>query len=248
MQIESDGFILHTRPYKETSFLVDVFSKDHGRIKCIAKGYRSSSRKKISGKLSLFMEYQFLLRGKGELKVISSSEEIGDAVHFGGERLFVGLYLNELLFHFLADYDPCSKIYVKYHELLKSLDSGNSYSPILRRFELLMLDELGYGLVLDSEYESGQPVVMSKNYKYIFGLGVTSILNRSEEGNFFSGEELLGIYNNEFNDLLIDRAARRLLRGVFDFYLEGKQMNSRELYRQYLEGIRNNASNVRSIK
>jgi recombinational DNA repair protein (RecF pathway) len=111
-----------------------------------------------------------------------------------------------------------------------------------------MLDELGYGLVLDSEYESGQPVVMSKNYKYIFGLGVTSILNQSEEGNFFSGEELLGIYNNEFNDLLIDRAARRLLRGVFDFYLEGKQMNSRELYRQYLEGIRNNASNVRSIK
>ena len=226
MQIESDGFILHTRPYKETSFLVDVFSKDHGRIKCIAKGYRSSSRKKISGKLSLFMEYQFLLRGKGELKVISSSEEIGDALH----------------------YDPCAKIYVKYHELLKLLHSGNSYSPILRRFELLMLDELGYGLVLDSEYESGQPVVMSKNYKYIFGLGVTSILNRSEEGNFFSGEELLGIYNNEFNDLLIDRAARRLLRGVFDFYLEGKQMISRELYRQYLEGIRNNTSNVRSIK
>ena len=90
--------------------------------------------------------------------------------------------------------------------------------------------------------------MMSKNYKYIFGLGVTSILNRSEEGNFFSGEELLGIYNNEFNDLLIDRAARRLLRGVFDFYLEGKQMNSRELYRQYLEGIRNNASHVRSVK
>ena len=140
MNIESKGFVLHTRPYKETSFLVDIFSENHGRVRCVAKGYRRSTGRQRAESLSLFVPYNFTWRGKNDLKTLVNAETCEMNLSLSGERLFVGLYVNELLYNLLAIYDPSKEIYAGYFELVNFLGTSARYNGKLRCFELLLLE------------------------------------------------------------------------------------------------------------
>ena len=107
MRVESEpGFILHTIPYRETSLLVDIFTLNHGRLRCVAKGFRKPNKKGISKTLFPYSEHNFQWQGRGELKPLTQADPIQAPVFLKQESLFVGLYINELLYKLLHQNDP----------------------------------------------------------------------------------------------------------------------------------------------
>ena len=236
MRVESDpGFILHTIPYRETSLLVDIFTLNHGRLRCVAKGFRKPNKKGIAKTLFPYTEHHFQWQGRGELKTLTQAEPIQAPVFLKQESLFVGLYINELLYKLLHQNDPHQSLYEFYCQLMTQLSSSEILQPVLRRFEMLLLEELGYGLVLDAEAETGQAVSSEHLYYYIPDQGLKLIQDPTADNlHAFSGADIMALCQGQLEQQSVLRAAKKLTRQVIDFYLDGKELNSRELYRQHL--------------
>ena len=236
MRVESEpGFILHTIPYRETSLLVDIFTLNHGRLRCVAKGFRKPNKKGIAKTLFPYSEHHFQWQGRGELKTLTQADPIQAPVFLKQESLFVGLYINELLYKLLHQNDPHQSLYEFYSQLMTQLPTSEILQPVLRRFEMLLLEELGYGLVLDAEAETGQAVSAESLYYYIPDQGLKLIQDQTADNlHAFSGADIMALCQGQLEQQSVLRAAKKLTRQVIDFYLDGKELNSRELYRQHL--------------
>jgi len=236
MRVESEpGFILHTIPYRETSLLVDIFTLNHGRLRCVAKGFRKPNKKGIAKTLFPYTEHHFQWQGRGELKTLTQADPIQAPVFLKQESLFVGLYINELLYKLLHQNDPHQSLYEFYRQLMTQQSTSEIQQPVLRRFEMLLLEELGYGLVLDAEAETGQAVSADSLYYYIPDQGLKLIQDQIAENlHAFSGADIMALCQGQLEQQSVLRAAKKLTRQVIDFYLDGKELNSRELYRQHL--------------
>jgi len=236
MRVESEpGFILHTIPYRETSLLVDIFTLNYGRLRCVAKGFRKPNKKGIAKTLFPYTEHHFQWQGRGELKTLIQADPIQAPVFLKQESLFVGLYINELLYKLLHQNDPHQSLYEFYRQLMTQQSTSEIQQPVLRRFEMLLLEELGYGLVLDSEAETGQAVSSEHLYYYIPDQGLKLIQDQTADNlHAFSGADIMALCQGQLEQQSVLRAAKKLTRQVIDFYLDGKELNSRELYRQHL--------------
>lgn len=236
MRVESEpGFILHTIPYRETSLLVDIFTLNHGRLRCVAKGFRKPNKKGIAKTLFPYTEHHFQWQGRGELKTLIQADPIQAPVFLKQESLFVGLYINELLYKLLHQNDPHPSLYDFYYQLMAQLSSSAIEQAALRRFEILLLEELGYGLVLDAEAETGQAVSAEHLYYYIPDQGLKLIQDQNaNKTHALSGADIIALSQGQLEQKSVLRTAKQLTRQVIDFYLDGKALNSRELYRQHL--------------
>jgi DNA repair protein RecO (recombination protein O) len=236
MRVESEpGFILHTIPYRETSLLVDVFSLNYGRVRCVAKGFRKPNKKGIAKTLFPYTEHHHQWQGRGELKTLIQAEPIQAPVFLKQESLYVGLYVNELLYKLLHQNDPHPSLYRFYHQFMSHLSVSGLDQAELRRFEMLFLEELGYGLVLGSEADSGQAVSAEHLYYYIPDQGLKLIQDQNvNKTQALSGADIIALSQSELDKPSVLRTAKQLTRQVIDFYLDGKALNSRELYRQHL--------------
>ena len=236
MRVESEpGFILHTIPYRETSLLVDIFTLNYGRLRCVAKGFRKPNKKGIAKTLFPYTEHHFQWQGRGELKTLTQADPIQAPVFLKQESLFVGLYINELLYKLLHQNDPHQSLYEFYRQLMTQQSTSEIQQPVLRRFEMLLLEELGYGLVLDAEAETGQAVSAESLYYYIPDQGLKLIQDQTADNlHAFSGADIMALCQGQLEQQSVLRAAKKLTRQVIDFYLDGKELNSRELYRQHL--------------
>ena len=236
MRVESEpGFILHTIPYRETSLLVDLFSLYHGRVRCVAKGFRKPNKKGIAKTLFPYTEHHFHWQGRGELKTLIQADPLQSPVFLKQEALFVGLYTNELLYKLLHQHDPHQPLYHFYHQFMSHLSVSGLDQAELRRFEMLLLEELGYGLVLDTEAETGQAVSAECLYYYIPDQGLKLIQDQSQDNIYaLSGADIMALSQGHLEKQSVLRTAKQLTRQVIDFYLDGKELNSRELYRQHL--------------
>ena len=236
MRVESEpGFILHTIPYRETSLLVDVFSLNYGRVRCVAKGFRKPNKKGIAKTLFPYTEHHHQWQGRGELKTLIQAEPIQAPVFLKQESLYVGLYVNELLYKLLHQNDPHPSLYRFYHQFMSHLSVSGLDQAELRRFEMLFLEELGYGLVLGFEADSGQAVSAEHLYYYIPDQGLKLIQGLNvHKTQALSGADIIALSQSELDKPSVLRTAKQLTRQVIDFYLDGKALNSRELYRQHL--------------
>ena len=236
MRVESEpGFILHTFPYRETSLLLDVFTRDYGRVRCVAKGFRKPNKKGIAKTLFPYTEHHFQWQGRGELKTLIQADPVQAPVFLKQESLFVGLYINELLYKLLHQYDPHQSLYGSYQQLMTQLSTSEVDQSVLRHFEMQLLEELGYGLVLDTEAETGKAVSSECLYYYIPDQGLKLLQNQAtDDRHAISGADIIALNRGEFEQQSVQRTAKQLTRQVIDFYLDGKALNSRELYRQHL--------------
>jgi DNA repair protein RecO (recombination protein O) len=229
------GFLLHATPYRETSLLVDLFSKNHGRIRCVAKGFRKPNKRGISRVIFPYTEHQFSWQGRGELKTLTRADCNQAPAFLQQECLFTGLYVNELLFRLLHEYDPHEYLFQKYSEFMLQLASLGPSEPMLRQLEMTLLDELGYGLVLESEGLSGASLLADKLYQYVPEQGLIAAVNQHWQPlGTYKGEDIMALMQGDFSQRSVLKTAKQLLRGVIDFYLGGRQLHSRELYRQHL--------------
>ncbi len=225
------AYILHTRPYRDTSLLIDAFTESHGRISLIAKGARGARGKKarFRGALQAFIPLLLSWRGKTELMNLMNAEPGNVHLsHLTGRLLVCGLYLNELLIRLLYRYDPHPQLFQAYQTALSTLPGNPNIA--LRLFEKKLLAELGYALYLHQESLTQQALLPDQSYQFIPSQGLVVCLNKSIPKQWlFSGASLLAMHHEQWDAPTHLLDAKRLFRLALNYLLEGKTIRSREL-------------------
>src|SRR4051812_22703035 len=153
-QDSREAFVLHNYPYRETSLIVEAFTRAFGRVSLLARGARRP-RSPMRGVLLSFQPLLVSWFGKGELRTMARAEWVGGQPLLQGEALLCGFYLNELILRLLPREDPHEALFLQYRSALQQLASVSTGSgdsgPVLRAFEKSLLKELGYAMVLDRD-------------------------------------------------------------------------------------------------
>lgn len=220
----SPAYVLHSRPYRDTSALVDLLTLHEGVQRVVWRGARGS--RKGSGP-QLFVPLMVALAGRSELKTLASAETAGNYVLLQGDHLFSGLYLNELLVRLLRPADPQPLLFAAYQSALEALGASAGVEPVLRRFEWQLLDVLGYGFSLTVD-ALGQPIDPQARYVWQADQGLSRI--EMPPGAGFPGSALLNIAADDWNDPATLRAAKLLMRQALSVHLGDKPLMSRQLF------------------
>lgn len=225
------AFVLHQRPYRNTSLLLDVFTRDYGRLGLVAKGVRQ----RANADRALLQPFNNVLvsyGGRGELMTLTAVERQAQLGELKAKALFSGLYMNELLLRLLHRNDPHDALFDFYRRSLFELAaSPEKVEPILRRFEHNLLTELGYGLLLEQEAGMGKPVLADELYYYDMERGpVTAGQASSAAQPRVSGRCLLALAAGDFDDPETGKEMKVLMRHVLAHHLNGRPLKSRELF------------------
>ncbi len=233
------AYVLHSRPYRDSSALLEVFTAQQGRISLLARGARRRTRGGASGALlQPFMPLLLSFSGRAELKNLGATESAGPARMLRGERLFSGLYLNELLVRLLHRYDPHPQLFAAYGATLEALAGSEPVDDSLRRFEFTLLGELGYGFSLDMDGLSGEAVQDGHWYHYHPDWGLVARGPGVDSAQpAFAGAQLLAMAAGGFGGQARG-TAKRLLRQVLAAHLGEAPLRSRELFRTRSSGER----------
>jgi DNA repair protein RecO (recombination protein O) len=224
------AYLLHQRPYRESSVLLEVFTGTHGRVGLVAHGVRSS-RSRQRGELQLFRPLRLSWQSRGELGTLTGVEVDGNAGPLRGKALYSGFYLNELLMRLLARHDPHPGLFDTYRRSLQCLSAVADVEPVLRRFELRLLEDSGYALQLECDVLSGEALQADRVYDYQLESGPVMMTGEHSGSFAFSGDSLMAMAADEFSDELVLRDAKRLLRAALKLYLGDKPLKSRELFK-----------------
>ncbi len=230
------GYVLHRRPYRDTSLLAELWTVEQGRVGVVVRGARRAG----SGLAGLIQPFRPLLlswAGRGELASLSGAEADGPAPWLQGAGLLSGFYLNELLMRMLQRYDPHAGLYAAYVAALHGLMADprrQALEGVLRVFEKRLLEELGYGLVLDSAADTGAPVEPEVSYVYHFGAGPMRA-NKGDSATALRvwGRSLLALAREQLDEPESLRDAKRLMRGALAPHLGDKPLHSRRLFAVY---------------
>lgn len=236
------AYVLHLHPYSETSLVVDVFTREHGRLPLLARGARRP-RSAMRGMLMSFQPLELGWFGGGEVKTLAKAEWLGGMPLLGGRCLLLGYYLNELLLKMLPREDAHSALFDAYAEALRALAGGGADAPELRRFEKTLLKELGYGLTLDIEVDSGRPVVPQEKYTYLVERGPVAArdLPRNDspgdagEAPRLCGKTLLDMAADDYSDPRTRLESRALMRQLIAHHMGGKPLQSRRVFMELHE-------------
>ncbi len=223
------AFILHRRPYLNTSLLLEAFSREQGRLGLVARG-ASAPRSRLKGLLQPFTPLLLSWTGAGELATLTGAEEAGRPVPLPPNRVLAGLYVNELLVRLLPRQDAQPGLFAAYETVLAELATADGEEPPLRRFEKKLLEELGYGLTLDREAASGVPIVAEERYRYVLDRGPLAA-SQSRTGVPISGRGLLALRDGILADPAVLKEVKRLTRAALAEQLRGRTLKTRELYR-----------------
>lgn len=229
----AEAWVLHSRPFRETSLVVEALSRDFGRVGLVARGGRRP-RSPLGLAAQPFRRLLLSWSGRGELATLTRAES---AMQDGagnlpqGRRLLAAMYLNELLIKLTRREDPHPELFGHYCDALAGLSARGPVEPALRRFELDMLASLGFGLNLQCDTR-GRALVPDAAYRYRMEEGAEALPAGARIGGamHFSGAQLLGIECRDWGSRDILQASRRLLGAAIDFYLEGRPLNTRKVF------------------
>jgi DNA repair protein RecO (recombination protein O) len=218
------AFILHTRPWRETSLIVDVLSRHHGRQGLVARGARRQNSS-LKARLVPFQPLHLSWFGKGALRTLHGAEWQGGSLCLRGHGLMCGFYLNELLLRLLPEGDAHENLFDRYRNTLEALSQDTDVEPILRRFELILLSELGYAQPL-GQGADGAELVASARYGYAFGVGV--VAPRPGEATYL-GRTLLDLARGDMSHPTTLAEGKLLMRALLTHYLGEKPLATRQL-------------------
>lgn len=225
------AFVLHTYAFRETSLVVEAFSRNYGRVGLVARG----ARRPKSALRGLMMAFQPLLlswSGKSELRSLHKAEWQGGIPQLQGLGLMCGFYLNELLMKFLAREDPHEALFVVYQDAISALSRASEPAATLRRFEKHLLKELGYALILDREADSGHPIDAGRRYTYVIERGPIVLERGTDAPLEISGQTLIDLDNDNLESSLTLAQSKSLMRFLVNHYLGRQELHTRQLLRE----------------
>jgi DNA repair protein RecO (recombination protein O) len=231
------AYVLHTYPYRETSLILQVWTEKHGRMGLVAKG----ARRPRSPQRAVLVPFQPLAIdwfGRGELRTLKSAEPAAPATPLAGQGLLSAFYLNELLLKLTTRDDPHEGLFDAYDRAITALrtisrqaKTRDGIEPILRRFELKLLHELGYAVELVRVADTHAPIDPDRDYWYVAGRG--PLLAGEGEAPAYavkvSGVTLLDLQRGEIEAATTVTQAKRLMRLLINHSLDGKELATRAL-------------------
>ena len=228
------AYILHSRPYRDSSVILEVFTAEQGRLSLVARGARRKSRGGSNAALlQPFIPLLLSFSGRSEMKTLTQVESAGRPLSLTGECLFSGLYVNELLVRLLHRHDPHPALFAAYSEALQALASGAVIDPVLRRFEFRLLDDLGYSFDLGADGRTGERVQADAWYHYHPDHGLVEREGVADPGRpAYAGRELMLLARGEYAGEA-RLAAKRLVRQALASHLGEAPLKSRDLFRSY---------------
>lgn len=219
-------YVLHTYSFKETSLVAELFTKEYGRVATLAKGARRP-RSAMRGQLQSFQKLSATWSGKNELKTLHSLDWADGLVLLQGEALMCGFYLNELLLRLLPREDAHEQLFDYYQATLKVLAKGSDLGINLRRFELKMLQEMGYAVPLEVD-ENDAPIESAQDYRYEAEYGACA-LSATKNGIVLSGKTLLEMAQDSYRSAQTQQQSKQLMRYLLSYYLGDKPLHTRQL-------------------
>ncbi len=245
---QQDSYVLHVRAYRETSCLVEIFTRNHGRLSVVANGAR---RAKSKFELVPFVRGEASWSGKAQLKTLTARD--GLQYHqLTGKAMLSAIYLNEILMLLLQPFDPHPQLFDGYRLTLELLGAcGNERLPSLevhlREFEKLLLREIGYEVQFDTNMADGSKILAPALYRYSPNQGfiqIGQIIDDFEgykevtELESFQGQLLLNIASSNYCDTATLRAAKKVMRAALRAHTGGKPLHSRSLFLSHDAGGR----------
>ncbi len=223
------GYLLHHRPWRDTSRILEVFTRTHGRLTLFARGVRGPAAK-LAPVLQPFQPLLFSWAGRGEAPALTGAERAAAAAAaLPATCLMSGFYLNELLLKLTTRHDPQPQLFDHYHEALAGIASPATLEPALRRFELRLLTVLGYGLDLSTEVVSGAPVTADACYVFRASQGLVRCA-RGDAGAL-AGASLIDLVAGDLSAARTLEDARQLLKAALAACLEGRPLATRTVAR-----------------
>jgi DNA repair protein RecO (recombination protein O) len=245
------GYVLHSYPYRETSLILQVWTEKHGRMGLVAKG----ARRPKSANRSILVAFQPLTMdwfGRGELRTLKTAEPTSPATPLAAQSLMSGFYLNELLLKLTHRDDPHEGLFDAYDTAISELraisrepDAGlapraSRLEPVLRRFELRLLQELGYALELTREAGTHAPIAAEREYFYVVERGPVPAVEGESPANAvrLRGQTLIDLERGRFDNAPTAVQSKQLMRLLINHSLNGQELATRTLVRdlQRLDG------------
>ena len=224
---EQPGYVLHSYPYQETSLIIEVFTREFGRVAMVAKG----AKRPHSPLRSVLMPFHSLTldwSGRADLKTLRTAEWRGAFRLLNGRALICGFYLNELLLKLLHRDDAHDALFDAYELTMQALFDGNDHAVVLRCFEKRLLSELGYALLLDREADTLQPLQPQCRYSYIIDRGPVAS-DTLQNGLELLGQTLIDMHADNYTSSVTQQQSKSLMRHLIGHYLGNQTLHSRQL-------------------
>jgi DNA repair protein RecO (recombination protein O) len=218
------GYILHHRPYRDTSRILEVVTRDYGRLSLFARGVRGP-KAKLASILQPFQLLLFSWTGRGEAAQLTGAESAQASPPLPRRSLMAAFYLNELLLKLTTRHDPLPMLFDAYHETLESLRHGAALEPQLRVFEKRLLEAVGYGLDLSAESQTGKRIEPDEFYYFRPEQGLVATV--AEASDALAGRSLIGLANERLEGARELEDSRRLLQAALAQCLEGRPLATR---------------------
>ncbi len=241
----SAGFVLHSYPYRETSLIIESFTRSHGRMVFVAKGAKRPSSA-MKGTLNPFQRLLFNWFGKADMKTLKSVEHGRIFPQLSGSALMSAFYMNELLLKLAHREDAHEVLFDAYEVAVTQLSGADTpldvrgIGAVLRRFEIALLRELGYALMLAEEADTRQPIIASGQYLYLFEHGPVAIGRIARQGSGdglqLNGKTLLDMASGDFADPVTQQQSKQLMRRAINHMLGDKPLHTRQLIRELQGG------------
>lgn len=225
---QEPAFVLHTYPYKETSLIVEAFSRRQGRTALLAKGARRP-RSAMRGVLHAFQPLRLSWSGGGELNTLVAAEWEGGMPFLRGFGLMCGFYVNELILRLLPRDDAHEALFDAYAGSLDRLGRGEPTAGVLRGFEKRLLAELGYAMLLDRDAASGAPIDPGMHYLYDPERGPLPAKGAAGGEMVVRGSTLLALDRDDFGSAETLHQARSLMRALIGQRLHGQTLHTRSV-------------------
>ena len=223
------GYVLHSYPFRESSLIVETFTRAHGRVALVARGARRP-KSALRGVLLAFQPVMLSWSGKAELRTLIRAEWLGGHAPLKGLAVICGFYLNELLLRLLARDDPHERLFDLYRETLVTLGQHSEYSSALRRFEKNLLAELGYGVILDQEAITGDPIAADRRYVYVAERGpIVATGDAAQMGVELDGQTLIDLQHDDYARTATQQQGKVLMRALINHHLGDQRLHTRQL-------------------
>lgn len=225
------AFVLHAVPWRETSLVVEIFTADHGRFPVVAKGAKRP-RSALRSVLHPFQVLKASWVGQGEMRTLRNAEWLGGIPLLTGGALFCGFYLNELVLKLTARDDPHPALFDLYYRAMVNLAHNQPFEPVLRSFEMHLLQELGYGADFSLEADTGAPVNPEASYYFRPEEGAFRVMNPDRNTVQFHGKTLLDMAQDRYEDPRTLQQAKWLMRQLLGHHLGSQELHTRRIIQE----------------
>jgi len=231
------AYLIHQRPYSETSQIINLFSRHYGRVDAIAKGSKRP-KSKFKSFLQPFSPILVSWSGRSQLKTLRSVDiSSGKQSNVSRKHLMSAFYLNELILSFLTTADPYPDLFDAYSLAINNLSNADSSEIILREFEIQLLTEIGYAINFQTEAMSSKKIEPNLSYRFIAEEGFISSVTSSPRDTLIKGSVIQSIDQKDFSQPQTMRAAKRIIRESVKYHLSGKELNTKKVVKSLKKSI-----------